>query len=95
MTHIRSPHIVITLFVGNVVVHNTRLPKLQVGPNVAKRKAGSVGAVGTVDGLMKKEAQVLAMASVRADINQVTADLRRRVEVIVSHSALRALFDHR
>jgi len=84
ITHIRSPHIVLTLFVSDLLVHDTRLPKLQVGPNVAKRKAGRVGAVGTVDGLMKKDAKTAAIDSLHEDIAQIVADLRRRLEIVVS-----------
>jgi hypothetical protein len=86
VTHIRSPHIVISLFIHSVVVHDARLPKLQVGPNVAKRKAGRIGAVSTVDGLMKKEAKALAVDSVHADIKVVMSDLRIKMEMIVSLS---------
>ena len=82
--HIRSPHVVVSLFVGSVVVHDARLPKLQVGPNVAKRKVGRIGATGTVDGLMKKEARALAYDSVYADIKAVMFNLRRRLETTVS-----------
>lgn len=89
ITTIRSPHTVVNLTVWPVTVLDTRLPKLQVGPNVAKRKAGRAGAVGTVDGLMKKETRAAAVDAVRAEVDTVLRRLKERcAEVVCRHTVL-------
>ncbi|OCF31113.1 hypothetical protein I316_07245 [Kwoniella heveanensis BCC8398] len=52
---IRISNHIISLTVRPVSVLDTRLPKLQVGPNVAKRKLGKEPVTVTLDGLVKKE----------------------------------------
>lgn len=83
ITTIRSPHVVVDLTVRPVMVLDTRLPKLQVGPNVAKRKAGKAGAVGTADGLMKRETRAAAIEAVKSEVEIVIQRLRERCAEVV------------
>jgi 1-phosphatidylinositol-3-phosphate 5-kinase len=84
ITTIRSPHTVLNLTVRPITVLETRLPKLQVGPNVAKRKAARAGTQGTVDGLMKKEARVAAVDAVKLEVETVLQRLKERCAEVVS-----------
>ena len=82
--NLRSPHTIISLSIQAVTVLDTRLPKLQVGPNVTKRKPGQLGAIGIANELMKKEAKDLAFDEVRKDANLVISAVRKHISDTVS-----------
>ena len=83
---IRYRSAVISLIVDSVSVIDTRLPKLQVGPNVAKRKTGKAGAVGAVGGLLKKDVQEKEVAQVNKEIEQVFTFFKDNVESVVGRA---------
>ncbi|KAK4684262.1 hypothetical protein P7C73_g5929, partial [Tremellales sp. Uapishka_1] len=79
--HIRSSS-VLSIKVSDATVLDTRLPKLQVGPNVAKRKPGKAAATTVVDGLLGKEVVVENAATIRKDIERFFLSLEGRVVIL-------------
>lgn len=54
---------------------------------MSKRKAGKIGAIGTVDGLIKADKRVALQDDVKADIARITAAIKLKTDAIVSVAA--------
>jgi 1-phosphatidylinositol-3-phosphate 5-kinase len=81
---IRSTTLSITFSVSDVSVLDARLPKLQVGPNVVKRRLGAGGAQAAFDGVMRKGWAETAQENVRGEIAGWIGGMRLRVHHLVS-----------
>lgn len=76
--YFRTSMFLICITVEPVSVLDTRLPKLQVGPNMAKRKPGTVS--GVVDSLATGDAE----GTVEREIKTTFQGLSTRVDSLVS-----------
>ncbi|WWC86358.1 uncharacterized protein L201_001232 [Kwoniella dendrophila CBS 6074] len=79
--YFRSFNLIISLAVEDVSILDTRLPKLQVGPNVTKRKGGKdpVGAV--MEGLLRKQTASEKVDILRNEINDFYSSLEKQVKI--------------
>ena len=80
---VRDQSNVFTLSVDSISVLDTRLPKLQVGPNVAKRKAGKGNALLAVEGLFSKDHISRDHIELLSEIQRVSNAFRFRIEALV------------
>ncbi|WVQ97361.1 hypothetical protein IAU59_004473 [Kwoniella sp. CBS 9459] len=71
---------VISLTVQPVSVLDVRLPKLQVGPNVAKRKMGKEPVTATLDGLVKKETRNERVEALRMEMEKYFEVVEKRLD---------------
>lgn len=67
------------------------MPKLQVGPNVAKRKPGVSAAVQSVDALLPPEEAVILVEETRREIEAFYVSLERVVASLVSYTVHRGV----
>ena len=81
---LRSSTRVLVFSVEDVDILNTRLPKLQVGPNVAKRKGGTEAAHAIIDTLQPPEAKDTLLEGLRTEAGAFYASVQRRVAILVS-----------
>ncbi|EIW72592.1 hypothetical protein TREMEDRAFT_58763 [Tremella mesenterica DSM 1558] len=77
---IRSSAVTLRFSVENISILDTRLPKLQVGPNVAKRKAGKEAVDAAVDGLMRQETREEQIDGIRNDVDKSFRGFEQRVD---------------
>jgi hypothetical protein len=68
----------------SVEVLETRLPKLQVGPNVPKRKPGQAAANAAVEGLMLRDERGKEAQIAKEEMRAWVRDLERRIQMLVS-----------
>ena len=68
---------------------DARLPKLQVGPNVVKRRLGAGGAQAAFDGVLRKGWAETAQENVRGEIGSWVGGMRLRVHHLVSDISAR------
>ena len=81
---LRSSTRVLIFSVEDVDILNTRLPKLQVGPNVAKRKGGTEAAHAIIDTIQRPEAKDTLLEGLRTEAGAFYASVQRRVAILVS-----------
>ena len=74
-----------TFTVEDVPVLDARLPKLQVGPNVVKRRLGAGGAQAAFDGVLRKGWAESAQENVRIEICGWVGGMRLRVHHLVGY----------
>ncbi|KAL7424765.1 hypothetical protein Q5752_000449 [Cryptotrichosporon argae] len=80
--HLRTPHVVAALTLSPIAVLDTRLPKLQVGPNVHKRKPGKVAAAAALDATLRRAPRDDVVDGLRAEIECFFVGLEQRVAVL-------------
>ncbi|WVF70562.1 hypothetical protein IAT40_005353 [Kwoniella sp. CBS 6097] len=78
--YIRIANHVISLTVQPVSVLDTRLPKLQVGPSVSKRKTGKEPITATLDGLIKKETRNERVEVLREEIERYFETAKKQLD---------------
>jgi 1-phosphatidylinositol-3-phosphate 5-kinase len=80
----RSPRLIFILTPKPAEVLETRLPKLQVGPNVPKRKAGKAAAMAAVEGLRRREEREGEVRGLKLEVEVWFKGMRKRVEMLVN-----------
>ena len=83
LLYIRGPAGIAMLYVEPVTVLDTRLPKLQVGPNVGKRKPGLANAESAVSGLMSRDRKESQSEELKGQISDVFDVLVARLSLLV------------
>jgi 1-phosphatidylinositol-3-phosphate 5-kinase len=73
----RTPALIARIHIETVSVLDTRLPKLQVGPIVSKRKAGTTVAI--LEGLTRKDMREKEKEILRGEIKAVFEELKQKV----------------
>ncbi|WVR05981.1 hypothetical protein IAU60_003009 [Kwoniella sp. DSM 27419] len=73
---------VLALWVEPVPVLDVRLPKLQVGPNVTKRKAGKEAVAATMEGLVRKEHQEAGESELKGEIVAFHNEALRKLDIM-------------
>ncbi|WVQ85237.1 hypothetical protein IAT38_007402 [Cryptococcus sp. DSM 104549] len=94
--HSQSPTptpLTISLTTSPLSILDARLPKLQVGPNVPKRKAGKEPAAAAVDGLVKREVREERREGVEADLEGWFGGMEARLGLLRSHLASKEASD--
>lgn len=74
----------ISLVVEDNSTLDIRLPKLQVGPNVTKRKGGKEPVDAVMDGLLRKQVASEKVGSLRKEIEDFFCSLENRLSALVS-----------
>lgn len=82
--HLRTSKAVVTLQAEPITVLDARLPKLQVGPNVSKRKAAKATPGEIVEGLWSKERRTEDVRVVTQEIDQTFTSMRGQLKASVS-----------
>ncbi|WRT64251.1 uncharacterized protein IL334_001182 [Kwoniella shivajii] len=82
---LRSSSLVLSLSVDEVPILDTRLPKLQVGPNVAKRKGGKEQVITAMEGLVRKERGIAINHRLGEEINDFFDGMQKRLAALRSH----------
>nr|XP_019014824.1 uncharacterized protein I206_00911 [Kwoniella pini CBS 10737]OCF53605.1 hypothetical protein I206_00911 [Kwoniella pini CBS 10737] len=80
---IRAPSAVISLHTESISILDTRLPKLQVGPNVNKRKGGKESVEAVMRSLVRKEVEQERIDTLRREIKEAFGALQQRAELLV------------
>nr|XP_019049347.1 hypothetical protein I302_03133 [Kwoniella bestiolae CBS 10118]OCF28277.1 hypothetical protein I302_03133 [Kwoniella bestiolae CBS 10118] len=91
--YFRTSGLVVSLKVEAVSILDTRLPKLQVGPNVTKRKGGKEPVTTFMTGILRKEIAQEKVEGLRNEINQYFEGLERRLDIHRDHALSKAESD--
>ena len=81
--YFRSSSALVTVSTESIPVFGTRLPKLQVGPNVPKRKPGPASAIAAVNTLMSPDLVAQKIQETRVEVRSVLRGLQRRADSLV------------
>nr|XP_031860899.1 uncharacterized protein CI109_003626 [Kwoniella shandongensis]KAA5527971.1 hypothetical protein CI109_003626 [Kwoniella shandongensis] len=84
--HIRTERMVLSLSAEDIPVLDTRLPKLQVGPNVPKRKSGTESITQAMEGVTRMTAKAERIEGVRKDIEDFYSSLTDRLAVLINRT---------
>ncbi|WWC58469.1 uncharacterized protein I303_101012 [Kwoniella dejecticola CBS 10117] len=80
--YLRTTSLVISLAVESVNALETRLPKLQVGPNVNRRKGGQETVEDVMKGLLRKEAGQQKLQTLSKEIGEAFDALEQQIQQI-------------
>ncbi|OCF73919.1 hypothetical protein I204_05767 [Kwoniella mangroviensis CBS 8886] len=82
--YFRTSRLVISLKVESISILDTRLPKLQVGPNVTKRKGGKEPVSTTMTGILRKEVAQRTVEILHNEITEYFEAVERQIDTLVS-----------
>ncbi|WVQ62084.1 uncharacterized protein L199_000219 [Kwoniella botswanensis] len=80
--YFRTSGLVISLDVESISVLDTRLPKLQVGPNVTKRKGGKEPVSTAMTGILRKEVAQKTVASLNSEITEYFEAVEQKIDTL-------------
>ncbi|ORY33694.1 hypothetical protein BCR39DRAFT_518613 [Naematelia encephala] len=83
--HLRTSSRLVQISVTPVPMLDIRLPKLQVGPNVPKRKPGKVAALAAVEGITRREVRDKEIVGCKDEIGAFFVSIEERIAVLKRH----------